>query len=91
MANLTAKFQLIDEMSQKLEGIAATGEAMLDNWESAGDTASAALDGISSSASSVESSLDGATSILENTMQQRTTRPRKPTTGRTRSAATIKP
>ena len=65
MANLTAKFQLIDEMSQKLEGIAATGEAMLDNWESAGDTASAALDGISSSASSVESSLDGATSILE--------------------------
>ena len=65
MANLTAKFQLIDEMSQKLEGIAATGEAMLDNWESAGDTASAALDGISSSASSLESSLDGATSILE--------------------------
>lgn len=65
MVNLTAKFQLIDEMSQKLEGIAATGEAMLDNWESAGDTASAALDGISSSASSVESSLDGATSILE--------------------------
>lgn len=65
MANLTAKFQLIDEMSQKLEGIAATGEAMLDNWESAGDAASAALDGISSSASSVESSLDGATSILE--------------------------
>ena len=65
MANLTAKFQLIDEMSQKLEGIAATGEAMLDNWESAGDAASAALDGISSSASSLESSLDGATSILE--------------------------
>jgi TP901 family phage tail tape measure protein len=65
MANLTAKFQLIDKMSQKLEGIAATGEAMLDNWESAGDAASAALDGISSSASSVESSLDGATSILE--------------------------
>lgn len=65
MANLTAKFQLIDEMSQKLEGIAVTGEAMLDNWESAGDAASAALDGISSSASSVESSLDGATSILE--------------------------
>lgn len=65
MANLTAKFQLIDEMSQKLEGIAATGEAMLDNWESVGDAASAALDGISSSASSVESSLDGATSILE--------------------------
>ena len=65
MANLTAKFQLIDEMSQKLEGIAATGEAMLDNWESAGDAASAALDGISSSASSIESSLDGATSILE--------------------------
>lgn len=65
MANLTAKFLLIDEMSQKLEGIAATGEAMLDNWESAGDAASAALDGISSSASSVESSLDGATSILE--------------------------
>lgn len=65
MTNLTAKFQLIDEMSQKLEGIAVTGEAMLDNWESAGDAASAALDGISSSASSVESSLDGATSILE--------------------------
>ena len=53
MANLTARFQLIDQMSQKMADIANNGESMLSKWESAGDAASAALDGISSSASNV--------------------------------------
>ena len=54
MANLTARFQLIDQMSQKMADIANNGESMLSKWESAGDAASAALDGISSSSSNVE-------------------------------------
>ena len=42
MANLTARFQMIDEMSQKMANLAAGGQTMLDKWESAGDAASAA-------------------------------------------------
>lgn len=59
MANLTARFQLIDQMSQKMADIANNGESMLSKWESAGDAASAALDGISSSASNVAAAADG--------------------------------
>ena len=46
MANLTARFQMIDEMSQKMADLAAGGQTMLDKWESAGDAASAAMDAI---------------------------------------------
>lgn len=65
MANLTARFQLIDEMSQKLESISSKGNDLMDKWEAAGDAASAALDGISSSASTAASSVDGVASILD--------------------------
>lgn len=64
MANLTARFQLIDQMSQKMADIANSGEAMLSKWESAGDAASAALDGISSSASNVATAADGIVSSI---------------------------
>ena len=65
MANLTARFQLIDEMSQKLESISSKGNDLMDKWEAAGDAASAALDGISSSASTAASSVDGVASVLD--------------------------
>ena len=64
MANLTARFQLIDQMSQKMADIANNGESMLSKWESAGDAASAALDGISSSASNVAAAADGVASSI---------------------------
>ena len=64
MANLTARFQLIDQMSQKMADIANNGESMLNKWESAGDAASAALDGISSSASNVAAAADGVASSI---------------------------
>lgn len=65
MANLTARFQLIDEMSQKLESISNRGNALMDKWEAAGDAASAALDGISSSASSAVSAADTVATSIE--------------------------
>ena len=64
MANMTARFQLIDQMSQKMADIANNGESMLSKWESAGDAASAALDGISSSASNVAAAADGVASSI---------------------------
>lgn len=64
MANLTARFQIIDQMSQKMADIANNGESMLSKWESAGDAASAALDGISSSASNVAAAADGVASSI---------------------------
>ena len=65
MANLTARFQLIDEMSQKLESISNRGNALMDKWEAAGDAASAALEGISSSASSAVSAADTVATSIE--------------------------
>ena len=86
MANLTARFQLIDQMSQKMADIANNGESMLSKWESAGDAASAALDGISSSASNVAAAADGVSPSIGTVRQQ--TRPRRrPTTGQTPSVA----
>ena len=100
MANLTARFQLIDQMSQKMADIANNGESMLSKWESAGDAASAALDGISSSASNVAAAADGVASSIGSiegavsaqspsigTVLQQTRPRRRPTTGQTPSVA----
>lgn len=69
MANLTARFQLIDEMSQKMAGIASSGEALLEKWESAGDAANAAMDAISSSADSAISAADGVAVSVDSIEQ----------------------
>lgn len=69
MANLTARFQMIDEMSQKMANLAAGGQTMLDKWESAGDAASAAMDAISSSASYAVSAADGVATSIDSIEQ----------------------
>ena len=64
MADLTAKFQLIDEMSEKMASIAESGQSMLDNIEGAGEQIDASFDGISGTATSTAQSVEGvATSI----------------------------
>lgn len=69
MANLTARFQMIDEMSQKMANLAAGGQTMLDKWESAGDAASAAMDAISSSASYAATAADGVATSIDSIEQ----------------------
>lgn len=73
MADLTARFRVLDRMSDVIANIAQAGIAMVDQFERAGDIASATFDDISSGASSSITSVDGvATSIgnLQNTADQ---------------------
>lgn len=70
MADLLAKFRLVDEMSSKLSTIAESGQNMLTQWESAGETANEAMEDISGAATTTVSAVDGvATSLgaLEST------------------------
>lgn len=64
MADLLARFKLVDEMSAKLEALAGKGRSMTDQWEQAGDEVSAALDGIGKAASGAVSSADGVAQSL---------------------------
>lgn len=64
MADLTARFRLIDEMSDRFSSMAEAGRNMADQWTAAGDATNSALDGISGAVSSAVSSVDGvATSV----------------------------
>lgn len=70
MADLLARFKLVDEMSDKLGSMAESGQSMVAQWEQAGEAASNALEGIAGGVSSAVSSVDGvATSIAEVTEQ----------------------
>lgn len=66
MPDLTAKFSVADQMSERIAEIAQAGISMVDQFERAGDVASAAFDGISGGASSVVSSVDGVATSIEN-------------------------
>lgn len=73
MADLLARFKLVDEMSDKLGSMAEKGQSMTEQWERAGDAANAALEGIAGGVSTAVSSVDGiATSIdhLQDAMGQ---------------------
>lgn len=64
MADLTAKFRLVDEMSDRMAGIAESGHSMIEQWELAGEVASEAFDGISNTVTGAATTIDGvATSI----------------------------
>lgn len=64
MAELSARFKLIDEMSDKLGQMAEAGQQTTERWEGAGEAASSAFEGVSGAVSSAVSSIDGiATSI----------------------------
>ena len=66
MADLTAKFSLVDLISDKLSSIADAGQRMLDQWSQTEDAASSAMDGIASSSSGAVSSVDGVARSLED-------------------------
>lgn len=66
MADLLARFKLVDEMSDKLGSMAEKGQSMTEQWERAGDAASAALEGISGGVSTAVSSVDGIATSIDN-------------------------
>lgn len=64
MADLLARFKLVDEMSDKLGNMAESGQNMVEQWEQAGEAANAAFEGITGAVTTATSSADGvATSI----------------------------
>ncbi len=58
MANLTAVFELIDRMSDKMDAISSRGEAAVGNWEHIGESADQAFDKAASAADGVASAMD---------------------------------
>lgn len=66
MADLLARFKLVDEMSDKLSSMAEKGQSMTEQWERAGDAASAALEGIAGGVSTAVSSVDGIATSIDN-------------------------
>lgn len=66
MADLLARFKLVDEMSDKLGAMAEKGQSMTEQWERAGDAASAALEGIAGGVSTAVSSVDGIATSIDN-------------------------
>jgi len=65
MADLTAKFSLVDLISDKLSSIADAGQRMLEQWSQTEDAASSAMDGIASSSSGAVSAVDSIAKSLD--------------------------
>ena len=66
MADLLARFKLVDEMSDKLGSMAEKGQSMTEQWERAGDAANSALEGIAGGVSTAVSSVDGIATSIDN-------------------------
>lgn len=64
MPNLTATFKLVDEMSSKMDNVAASGQSMASQLEQSGEALSAVFDGVSGTVTTTATTIDGvATSI----------------------------
>lgn len=70
MANLTATFKLIDQISKKLDAIADSGENMADQFESAGNIADSMFDGIKTESAHAAQSIDGVAQSASSASQQ---------------------
>lgn len=66
MADLSARFKLIDEMSDKLGKMAETGQNMIAQWESAGAAINAAFSEISGTVTTAAGSVDGVATSISN-------------------------
>ena len=64
MADLTAKFSMVDEMSDRLAGLAESGQVMLGQWSQAGETANAAFDGLAEAVTATATTADGIATSL---------------------------
>lgn len=66
MADLLARFKLVDEMSDKLGSMAENGQRMIDQWERAGETVNTAFDGITGSVTTATSSVAGVATTISD-------------------------
>lgn len=66
MADLLARFQLVDEMSDKMSRMADSGRDMMKQWEQAGEATNSAFDDISSGVSRATSAVDGVASSVDD-------------------------
>lgn len=66
MANVSARFKLIDEMSDKLGSMAETGQNMVAQWEQAGEAVNAAFSRISGTVTTAASSVDGVANSISD-------------------------
>lgn len=67
MADLLARFRLVDEMSAALDRMAQSGQEMSDRLEQAGRAAGSAFDNISGAADSASSRIDDVSDHLDGT------------------------
>lgn len=65
MADLLARFRLVDEMSDKMSRMAESGRDMMKQWEQAGEATNSAFDDISSGVSRATSAVDGVASSID--------------------------
>lgn len=70
MADLLARFRLVDEMSTAMDNLAQKGLSMSDSMERAGSEASTAFDRLSRGASSTVASVDGVASSLSGVVDE---------------------
>lgn len=70
MADLTARFRIIDDMSAKLDAIGSCGDQMLDVFEQAENAINSAVNGVSSCAASAVTSVDGVAASITDAAQQ---------------------
>lgn len=72
MANLTARFQMIDDMSAKMDAVGRSGEDMVDRLEEIGDAAETAFDNVKSGSVHAAQSIDGVATAATSAGQQGT-------------------
>lgn len=72
MANLTAKFQMVDEMSAKLDEVGRSGERMVDRLDQISDAAESAFGEVQSGSAQAAQSVDGVATAATSATQKAT-------------------
>lgn len=65
MTNLTAVFELVDRISDKLDAIANKGSSTVDSFETMGDVADKSFNGVTSAAGGVVSAVSSYSNVVE--------------------------
>lgn len=66
MADLTARFSMVDDISDNLSRMAETGQSMLNQWSQAGDTANAAFDNLAETAATTATTANNIAASISN-------------------------
>ncbi len=70
MADLLARFKLVDEMSDRLSRMAASGQDALTKWEQAGDAVNSALGSLSGGVTTTVSAVDKVAKSIDRLQEQ---------------------